>query len=1020
MEKGKKFEVKECIRMTSVGCMTEPQANALFFLKNDDLRSFTDIINNIEVEANSGKRDHWINQPTDDAGATLLEIAIILEKKKFVETLVYAGARLDIVSQASGLAPPHLAAERGDLELLKLVYKDLDECDVNIKAAAFKRGYSPLHISAENGHTECVRYMLTFEETDVDSKDIKGDTTPLFLAIKYKHEPSIKLLIENGASLDVRAGGGSLKDVLKKTVPALDLDNLKVKKSRKLILGLKDKVHKLLKETENSDRDYIAKLGIFKTYMRFIRSLQDQQQLEEVFDLACDKGLHDHVELMLRKGANPNTSSKPILEAAFYGHSQVLSVLLNYNVNLEVTNATTETILHLILKKKSDSAKAEDYQKCMDVLFGRSSNGSITDQLKSIINKKDDRGNTALHYATQMWPQSIVRKLLDLGANIGTKNFWQEIPLSKIRPETLENFFTDSCMKHSEDVVHENFSITFKYDFLAPNVDCLPEKYRAQIEAPEDHEVLIKTDDITRKTNTHALPETEPLWYMSQSKDHRHLLKHPVITSFLWYKWQRIRKYFNRNIRFFSLFVFLLTWNIFNLFGGKSPDKKEKFWFYPLFLILATVMLFYIVKDWSLDIKDFRRRKLLENNENKKEKSLLLCCNIIMSNWIEMFFIGLLLFILVTGVAAVKIVLCVLLSFFILREIFQLFVSVKRYFSSFENWIEIGIIILTSILVFQSEEDSDFVKDINKHLSAINIVLSLAELVVLIGRHPKLKEFNIYVTMFLKVLKTFFMFISWYSLFIVAFGLGFFILLHKDQVESEDDYIFFNQVWLSLIKTTTMFVGELEFSDIPVDLDSKLAPLAYVFFLSFVFLIVVVLMNLLNGLAVSDTGLIREKAEIYSYTSQVETISTFESMLLGDPFDFLSNVPAMLSSFPSCSLFRQLYRNKSLRNVFTKIGASEILLFYKFFPNKSVTIYPNKYQETPSCLSVDEIGKSIVESAKKLIIEKRKDTSLTDGEIKEYIQAVESHIDKKMLRMEEHLGKLEDKLELILRNLQRH
>jgi hypothetical protein len=38
-----------------------------------------------------------------------------------------------------------------------------------------------------------------------------------------------------------------------------------------------------------------------------------------------------------------------------------------------------------------------------------------------------------------------------------------------------------------------------------------------------------------------ALPETESLWYMAQSPGHRRLLKHPVITSFLWMKWQRIR-----------------------------------------------------------------------------------------------------------------------------------------------------------------------------------------------------------------------------------------------------------------------------------------------------------------------------------------------------------------------------------------------------------------------------------------------------------------------------------------------
>ena len=59
-----------------------------------------------------------------------------------------------------------------------------------------------------------------------------------------------------------------------------------------------------------------------------------------------------------------------------------------------------------------------------------------------------------------------------------------------------------------------------------------------------------------------------------------------------------------------------------------------------------------------------------------------------------------------------------------------------------------------------------------------------------------MKEYNIYVTMFLKVLKTFAFFLVWYSLFIVAFGLGFFILLHKvdDKPAGEDDYVFFNKV----------------------------------------------------------------------------------------------------------------------------------------------------------------------------------------------------------------------------------
>ena len=51
--------------------------------------------------------------------------------------------------------------------------------------------------------------------------------------------------------------------------------------------------------------------------------------------------------------------------------------------------------------------------------------------------------------------------------------------------------------------------------------------------------------------------------------------------------------------------------------------------------------------------------------------------------------------------------------------------------------------------------------------------------------------------------------------------------------------------WTALVKTSTMFVGELEFADVAGVIDPKAstAPLAFAFLLAFVFLIVVVLMR---------------------------------------------------------------------------------------------------------------------------------------------------------------------------------
>ena len=958
MENRSKFDVKECVRMTSVVCSSDHQVQALQFLYNDDLRGFTDFVNNEDVEARGEDRGHWINSPVVDDGSTLLEVSINKKREQFVETLLQVGARPDLVSPSSGLAPAHLCVNLADLRLLELVLNPEDR-DVNIRSASYKGGLSPLHLASEKGNLEIVNRLLEFEEIDVDIKDNRGVLTPLMLAVKNRHQRVAVTLIENGASLDFKSGRLTVREHLKEAFPGLNPDTVKVKKTRQLHLNIADKIFSLVKETEMNQSNYDIKLIQFKSYLRFVRHSKEENRLDEVFDLTCKKGLHDHAELLLMKGAKINTKTKPILEAAFYGHHTIFKVFMKFHGDFTVTkDVSKESILHIVLQMKSKFADRSSYEKCLDELLNLKH--SITfNQMRRIVNKTDQYGNTALHYATQKWPQHTVRRLLELGANIGIKNYWREIPVTKIRPDVLESFLSEFCLTGEGDVNHEDFSMTFCYDFLAPDPEALPEKYKetSTQDYDEGEEDLVQCEN-NEKTGTGdsvALPETEPLWYMSQSREHRYLLKHPVITSFLWFKWQKIRKYFNRNLRFTVLFVFLLTWTIFKNFGTHQDDTTSReLWFF-CYIILFVVQMFFVVKDWFIDIKNYKRNKSIQNSADIPEHSIKVCWNIFISNWIEGVFIALCLIVLIFREYVLEIIVTSLLSMLLVRELMQMAVSLKRYFSSTENWVEIAILILTSILLIPGFYEDSF--EVKRHLAAFAIVLAWAELIVLLGQHPKLREYNIYVTMFFKVMKTFLLFLTWYFLFIIAFGLGFYILLHKTSSKltsggqsGEEVYKFFDTVWLSLVKTATMLAGELEFSDIPIDLDSHLAPLAYCFFLTFVFLIVIVLFNLLNGLAVSDTGIIRDKAEIYSYKSQVETISTFESMLLGDPFDFLSNVPSRLSGLPSCSLLQQFYSNSLLRQAFTKLGASEILLFYKYLKTKSVTLTPNRREDDCCCL----------------------------------------------------------------------
>ena len=85
---------------------------------------------------------------------------------------------------------------------------------------------------------------------------------------------------------------------------------------------------------------------------------------------------------------------------------------------------------------------------------------------------------------------------------------------------------------------------------------------------------------------------------------------------------------------------------------------------------------------------------------------------------------------------------------------------------------------------------------------------------------------------------------------------------------NKDDKIF-GSIGYALVKTLVMFMGEMDYGDLEFS-----HWLGYVIFVLFAFLLIIVLMNILNGLAVSDIQKIKDEVDTYYHISIVETLAS--------------------------------------------------------------------------------------------------------------------------------------------------
>ena len=98
---------------------------------------------------------------------------------------------------------------------------------------------------------------------------------------------------------------------------------------------------------------------------------------------------------------------------------------------------------HIFFENESES-KLKDwllrYYKCAKILLDDKNPIHVQNFVGSIINKKDRNGITPMHLASTDWPQSIIKSLLQYGADVNAQDKDGDTPLecTLLRKSSME------------------------------------------------------------------------------------------------------------------------------------------------------------------------------------------------------------------------------------------------------------------------------------------------------------------------------------------------------------------------------------------------------------------------------------------------------------------------------------------------------------------------------------------------------------------------------------------------------
>ena len=392
-----------------------------------------------------------------------------------VSRLIEEGADMEFIM--SGKSAFHLAAEKGDDEMLEMFLQKNPCIDVNMKGEDNK---TPMMYASQWGHRDTLK-LLKKHGAMLDVQDRNG-WTALTFAARYGHRETVAELLVMGASTGILGqlwGYGGNEHVTPIQVARMHgmAETVKIMESWN-----KPEVanENLLEAAHNGNFRLVSGLLIIGADVQH-RNVMNNTGLH----LAADRGHTKVVNQFLGHGMDVNIGgrwdSTPLMYAAQNGHHTCVSTFLNQQgVLIDLQNNLGKSALMYAAKRgklgivcelleRGANTGLKDGSEKTALSWAQEKDHSVIDLVMNNedIGSKDVNGGNALLAATENGNINVVTNLLERGANMDFQNESGETPLQvAARRENhaiIKKFLSHDIADHDPDSITKRVDNIAKY-----------------------------------------------------------------------------------------------------------------------------------------------------------------------------------------------------------------------------------------------------------------------------------------------------------------------------------------------------------------------------------------------------------------------------------------------------------------------------------------------------------------------------------------------------------------------------